>query len=148
MCAIQGHETTSGALSFTFYYLLKHPRVLKKAQQEVDEVVGEAGIQLEHLSKLQYLTAILREALRLQPTAPAFTFAPKSEQGEVLAGKYYLPPGQAVHAILYNVHRDPAVYGDNAEDFVPERMLDANFNELPPCSWKPFGNGSRGCIGV
>ena len=114
----------------------------------MDEVIGEAGVQHEHLSKMPYLTAILREALRLQPTAPAFTFAPKSNQGEVLAGKYYLPPGQAVHALLHNVHRDPAVYGDNAEDFVPERMLDANFNALPPCSWKPFGNGSRGCIGV
>lgn len=144
----QGHETTSGALSFVFYYLVKHPSILRRAQQEVDDVIGDAGVQSEHLSKLPYVTAILRESLRLQPTAPAFTFGAKAKEGEVLAGKYFIPHGQPIHALLYNVHRDQDIYGASAEEFDPDRMMDGRFEELPPGSWKPFGNGSRGCIGT
>jgi cytochrome P450/NADPH-cytochrome P450 reductase len=145
---VAGHETTSGALSFVFYFLLKHPEVLTRAQQEVDEIVGKEGVQYEHLSRMPYITAILRESLRLQPTAPAFSVTPKSDGGEVLAGKYHIEHGEAVHAILHNVHRDSLVYGDDSEDFDPARMLDESFNALPPCAWKPFGNGARGCIGT
>ncbi|KAK4508329.1 hypothetical protein PRZ48_002067 [Zasmidium cellare] len=144
---IAGHETTSGMLSFTFYYLLKNPEAYRKAQEEVDRVVGRESVTLEHLSKLPYITAVLREALRLQPTAPGFTLTPRSEQGDTLGGKYFIPPGEPILVLLHNVHRDPAVYGEDAEEFRPERMLDENFNKLPPNSWKPFGNGARGCIG-
>lgn len=135
-------------LSFVFYYLLRHPEAYRKAQQEVDEVVGRESVRPEHLNKLPYITAVLRETARLQSTAPAFTLAPRSEHGELLGGKYYIGPDEAVIAVLHNVHRDPAVYGPDAEEFIPERMLDENFEKLPPNSWKPFGNGARGCIGA
>lgn len=55
---IAGHETTSGLLSFTFYYLLKNPEAYERAQQEVDDVVGKDPINVEHLSKLPYITAV------------------------------------------------------------------------------------------
>jgi len=45
------------------------------------------------------------------------------------------------------LHRDPKVWGADADQFRPERMLDGGFENLPPNSWKPFGNGMRGCIG-
>lgn len=144
---IAGHETTSGMLSFTFYYLLKNPDAYRKAQEEIDRVIGRDSVRLEHLSKLPYVTAVLREASRLQPTAPGFSLTPRSEQGDTLGGKYFVEPGESILVLLHNIHRDPAVYGEDAEEFRPERMLDENFNKLPPNSWKPFGNGARGCIG-
>ena len=49
---VAGHEMTSDGLSFVFYYLLKHPEVLRKAQQEVDDVVGEQAVQQAHLARL------------------------------------------------------------------------------------------------
>ena len=55
--------------------------------------------------------------------------------------------GQPITAILPKVHRDPLIYGDDAGEFKPERMEDEPFSKLPPNSWKPFGNGMRGCIG-
>ena len=55
---IAGHETTSGMLSFTFYYLLKNPNAYEKAQQEVDDIIGKNPITVEHLSKLPYLNAV------------------------------------------------------------------------------------------
>ncbi|KAF2862714.1 cytochrome P450 [Piedraia hortae CBS 480.64] len=144
---IAGHETTSGLLSFLFYYLLKTPEAYRKAQAEVDKVLGTESIQVQHLSKLPYITACIRETLRLQPTAPGFTVTPMSEHGEILGGQYHVQSGERIFALLHAVHRDPAVYGADAEEWKPERMLDENFNKLPPGSWKPFGNGARGCIG-
>lgn len=53
-------------------------------------------------------------------------------------------------ALLARAHLDPAVYGEDARDFKPERMLEEGFarlNEEFPNCWKPFGNGKRACIG-
>ncbi|KAI5248664.1 cytochrome P450 [Aureobasidium subglaciale] len=143
---IAGHETTSGLLSFLFYYLLKNPSAYKKAQEEVDKVIGDASIKVAHLSKLPYINAVLRETLRLQPTAPAFSIQPNNEI-DVIGGEYTVHKSQPIIALLPKIHRDPAVYGEDANEFKPERMLDENFNKLPPNAWKPFGNGSRACIG-
>ncbi len=146
---IAGHETTSGLLSFASYYLLKNPETLQKAQQEVDRIVGKGPVKFEHMSKLPYIEAVLRETLRLSPTAPAFTVEPvKSVPGPVvLAGKYWIPAGAPIIAWLPQAGRDPVVFGADAEEFRPERMYGENFNKLPSNAWKPFGNGARGCIG-
>ncbi|KAF2264005.1 cytochrome P450 [Lojkania enalia] len=145
---IAGHETTSGLLSFAFYFLLKNPSAYLKAQQEVDEVIGNAPITVEHLSKLPYLNAVLRETLRLQPTAPSIGLQAKEDT--VIGGKYQVTKGTPIIALFSKVHRDPAVYGEDNEEFRPERMFDAEFerrNQEYPNSWKPFGNGMRACIG-
>ena len=55
---IAGHETTSGMMSFAFYQLLKHPHAYQKVQKEVDSVVGQGPIKVEHLNKLNYLAAV------------------------------------------------------------------------------------------
>jgi cytochrome P450/NADPH-cytochrome P450 reductase len=144
---IAGHETTSGLLSFLWYYMLKSPEAYRKAQEEVDNVIGRRSIQYEDLSKLPYINAMLRETLRLQPTAPGFAVTPKAEGGEIIGGKYHVKKGENIFAALHCVHRDPAVYGSDAEEWKPERMLDEEFEKLPPGAWKPFGNGARGCIG-
>ncbi|KAI9875940.1 MAG: hypothetical protein M1830_007702 [Pleopsidium flavum] len=148
---IAGHETTSGLLSFLFMYLVKNPATYQEAQKEVDAVIGKGPVTVEHMSKLPYLTACLRETLRLQPTGPAFTIKPlaNTKDWPVYLGKnkYEIKPGQALVALLPAIHRDPAVYGNDAEAFRPERMLNEHFEKLPKNAWKPFGNGVRACIG-
>ncbi|KAL4984978.1 cytochrome P450 [Aspergillus falconensis] len=142
---VAGHETTSGLLSFAMYYLLKTPDAMDKAAAEVHDVVGDEDVTVEHLSQLKYLNAVLRETLRLMPTAPGFSVTPY--QREVIGGKYEVNPGDSLDVFLAAVHRDPAVYGSDADEFRPERMLDEYFQSLPANSWKPFGNGKRSCIG-
>lgn len=145
---IAGHETTSGLLSFVFYYLLKNPAAYQRAQQEVDNVIGKGPITVEQLSKIPYINAILRETLRLTPTAPAIAL--QAHEDTIIGGKYEVSKGEPIIAFLPKVHRDPVVYGEDAEAWRPERMLDAEFDrlnkEFPNC-WKPFGNGARACIG-
>nr|7P6L_A Chain A, Bifunctional cytochrome P450/NADPH--P450 reductase [Thermothelomyces thermophilus ATCC 42464]7P6L_B Chain B, Bifunctional cytochrome P450/NADPH--P450 reductase [Thermothelomyces thermophilus ATCC 42464]7P6L_C Chain C, Bifunctional cytochrome P450/NADPH--P450 reductase [Thermothelomyces thermophilus ATCC 42464]7P6L_D Chain D, Bifunctional cytochrome P450/NADPH--P450 reductase [Thermothelomyces thermophilus ATCC 42464] len=145
---IAGHETTSGLLSFAFYLLIKHQDAYRKAQEEVDRVIGKGPIKVEHIKKLPYIAAVLRETLRLCPTIPIINRAAK--QDEVIGGKYAVAKDQRLALLLAQSHLDPAVYGETAKQFIPERMLDENFERLnreyPDC-WKPFGTGMRACIG-
>ncbi|KAI0469334.1 bifunctional P-450:NADPH-P450 reductase [Xylaria cf. heliscus] len=142
---IAGHETTSGTLSFATYRLLKNPASYRKVQEEVDEVIGKGPIKVEHISKLPYITAVLRETLRLD--SPISIYGVVSLEDQLLAGRYPVAKDEPCALFLARAHLDPAVWGDDANDFKPERMLDEPFNKLPKNAWKPFGNGARACIG-
>jgi len=145
---IAGHETTSGLLSFAFYQLMKHPEAYRKAQNEVDSVVGTGTIKVEHLAKLPYISAILRETLRINATIPLFIV--EAYEDTLLAGKYPVKGGETIVNLLAKSQIDPLVFGDDANEFKPERMLDEPFEKMNkefPNAWKPFGNGMRGCIG-
>ncbi len=142
---IAGHETTSGLLSFATYLLLKNPAVLQQARAVVDGVLGEEMPRVEHLAQLRYIEQILMESLRVWPTAAVFSVKPLKDT--VLAGKYPLTTDDTVMILEPMLHRDPKVWGDDVEAFRPERFAPENAGNLPPNAWKPFGNGSRACIG-
>ncbi|KAK5110979.1 hypothetical protein LTR85_000689 [Meristemomyces frigidus] len=148
---IAGHETTSGLLSFAFVNLLQNPEAYFKAQQEVDRVVGRGKVRIEHMKDLKYIEAVLRETLRLTPTVPAFTRSMRHDNPndfEPLAGgKYAVNRNDKILCLISKTHRDPKVYGENANEFQPDRMLDENFQRLPKAAWKPFGSGVRACNG-
>ncbi|KAF8606724.1 cytochrome P450 [Ceratobasidium sp. AG-I] len=143
---IAGHETTSGMLSFAMAHILKNPEVYAKVQQEVDSVLGKEPVRLEHLSKLTYINALLRESLRITPSISQFAVEP--EKDEIIGnGKYLIKKGTTVVIMAGDIGRDPTVWGENAGKFDPDRMLDGKFEALPPKAWLPFGSGARACIG-
>ena len=139
---VAGHETTSGLLSFTIYFLLKNPQCLQKAQAEVDQF---DQINVDTLNQLKYVDAVLKETLRLQPTAPFIGLRSK-EDSAMLPGGYKVNQNDTILVLLTQLHRDPKVW-DQPEEFMPERMLNGGYEKLPPNAWKPFGNGQRACIG-
>ena len=143
---IAGHETTSGLLSFTLYELLRHPEVLERARAEVERVMGNDAPRFEHLAQLTYLDQILKESLRLWPTAPAFAVYPY-EQETTIGGKYPVRHYQTLFILTPMLHRDPKVWGVDAEAFNPDHFSFENAEKLLPNAWKPFGNGQRSCIG-
>lgn len=138
-------------MSFVFYELLKHRDTYRRAQREVDQVIGNSPITAEHLPKLKYLASVLRETLRLHPAATLFSVVARSDLDEnpitLGNGRYRLDKGTPVVALLSKIHRDPLVYGSDPDDFNPDRMNDQNFAKLPKGAWKAFGNGGRSCIG-
>ena len=142
---IAGHETTSGLLSFVMYFLCKNPQVLNKARALVDEVLGDELPRVEDLGRLRYIEQILMESLRIWPTAPAFALKPL--QDTVLGGKYAITKRDTLMVITPTLHRDTSVWGDDVEEFRPERFDPGLMEKLPPNAWKPFGNGQRACIG-
>jgi cytochrome P450/NADPH-cytochrome P450 reductase len=142
---IAGHETTSGLLSFSFYYLCKNPKTLEKAQEEVNRVLGNKQPKVDQINQLEYLSQVLKEALRLRPTAPITTVEPLEDT--TIGGEYEVKKGETIINLMPALHRDKAVWGEDPEVFEPARFSKENFSKLPPNSWKPFGNGARACIG-
>jgi len=144
---IAGHETTSGLLSFALYYMMRNPEVMQRAREEVDQALGEnvsiAPTQ-SGVAKLRYVRRILHETLRMQPTAPGFVL--QAHQDTVIGGKYAVTPATNLVVSTIALHRDPEVFAD-PERFDPERFTAEHMAELPPNSYKPFGNGVRACIG-
>lgn len=120
--------------------MLKHPATYFKAQQEVDRVVGKGKLTIDHLKNLKYINAILRETLRLTPTAPAFTRCVRDENMEdpptLGKGEYVLKKDWVIFCLVGKIQRDPKVYGEDANGFRPERMLDEEFEKLPKAAWK------------
>jgi cytochrome P450/NADPH-cytochrome P450 reductase len=142
---IAGHETTSGLLTFALYELLQNPEILDRARAEVDEVLGERAPEFADLAKLRYLDQVLKESLRMWPTAPAFAVQPYEDT--VIGGRYPVRKGATLLVLIPQLHRDPAVWGADAEVFDPDRFSFERARALPPNAWKPFGNGARSCIG-
>lgn len=144
---IAGHETTSGLLSFSIYMLMKNRHVLAKATEEVDRVLGpdrSQPIRFEQLAQLGYLEQILKETLRLWPTAPAFGRTPKEDT--VLSNGVEVKKGDVLLILTPTLHRDPAIWRE-PERFIPERFAPDKAEQIPPHAWKPFGTGQRACIG-
>jgi cytochrome P450/NADPH-cytochrome P450 reductase len=123
-------------LSFAFHHLLKSPQAYRAAQKEVDEVCGKGPITVDHMPKLKYIAAVLRETLRLNPTASAFTVQSNGDKDFVLAGKYKISKDEPLILMLTQIQRDPKVFGEDAHQFKPERMLEGNFEKLPKNAWK------------
>ncbi|KAI0783002.1 fatty acid hydroxylase [Abortiporus biennis] len=143
---IAGHETTSGTLTFIIYYLLKNPDAMRKLREEIDEKIGDRPMTVNEVNKLPYLLAVIRETMRLAPTVTARGTSPINDT-TVLNGKYAIPKDTSILISIAMAQRDPKVWGEDAGEFRPERMLDGKFEALPPNAWQPFGFGMRACIG-
>ncbi len=145
---VAGHETTSGLLSFALYFLAKHPEVMARAQEEVDRVFGPDASKLptyEQVRALVYVPQILKESLRLWPTAPGFSRRPL--EPDTLADTWAIEPTDVIRILTPLLHRDPSVWGPNAEVFDPDNFAPEVEAARPPNAYKPFGTGQRACIG-
>ncbi len=145
---VAGHETTSGLLSFAIYYLLHNPSALERVYHEVDAVLGDDLSRLpsyEQVRKLEYVLQILKETLRLWPTAPAFSRYPL--ETTVIGGKYQLQKGQELLVLTPMLHRDLGIWGPSPEAFDPDHFTRQAEQARPAYAYKPFGHGQRSCIG-
>lgn len=142
---IAGHETTSGLLSFAIHLLLKHPEIHADARNAVDQLLGGREPTIDDLARVPIIEHILMETLRLWPTAPAFAVTPLFPT--TIAGRHPVLPGQELLVLLPVLHRERAVWGEDADQFRPSRFARQSGDSIPQHAWKPFGNGARACIG-
>jgi cytochrome P450/NADPH-cytochrome P450 reductase len=143
-----GHETTSGLLSFAIYFLLKNPHILARAHEEMDRVLGgdlDTMPTYAQVNHFVYIAQILKETLRMWPTAPAFGLYPI--EATTLGGKYQINADDVLSVSIPMLHRDPKIWGSDRDVFDPDRFTPEREAALPPNSYKPFGNGLRACIG-
>jgi cytochrome P450 len=123
--------------------LLNHPMVIKKAQAEIDALVGNSRlVAADDVPHLAYLQCIISETLRLYPAAPLL--APHESSTDCNLHGYHIPAGTMLVANAYAIHRDPSLW-DDPEEFRPERF-DTN-RDGQQGMMLPFGMGRRRCPG-
>jgi cytochrome P450 len=139
-----GHETTSGALAFTLYYLTRHDDIMQRCRAEINSVWGTRTPAFDDVPKLRYLKRAIDESLRLWPTVPGY--ARQAREDTVLKNGYPMQAGDSLFVLTPALHRDPVWEGDT-EEFDPDRFLPDRIRSRPPHVYKPFGTGARACIG-
>ncbi|KAG5537010.1 hypothetical protein RHGRI_024448 [Rhododendron griersonianum] len=144
-----GTDTTSTFLEWAMSELLRNPRVMIKVQDEVREILsltGKAEIAEDDLEHMQYLKAVIKEALRLHPSVPLLV--PHEAREDIRVMGYDITAGTMVITNAWAIGRDPSTW-DEPDEFRPERFLNC------PIDFRghdfqliPFGAGRRGCPGI
>ncbi|PWZ53946.1 Ent-cassadiene C2-hydroxylase [Zea mays] len=143
-----GSETSSTVLIWTMSELVKHPRVMRKAQSEVREAFKgqDKKVTEGDLGKLEYLRLVVKEALRLHAPVPLLLPRECREPCRVLG--YDVPKGTKVFVNAWAIARDGRLWRDG-EEFRPERFqgsgVDFRGNDM---EFIPFGAGRRICPGI
>jgi cytochrome P450 len=153
-----------------------HPDVLKKAREEVLEVLGPDGAPtIENMRGLKYrksqstkevslkvshrhylrhpVRAVLNETLRVFSPL-ALSIRDSRDEGIVLppsdathnSPPMYMPPRMPILPMFYLMHRSKVLWGDDAEEFKPERWLDQDLQQkvsANPAIFTPFASGPR-----
>jgi cytochrome P450 len=143
---IAGHETSSSGLHSTLYLLAKNNEAQEKARAEAKQVLHRADPTYEDIAHLNYITAVIREAMRILP--PLLGFSRQAVEDCVVSG-YHVPKGTIITMLSAMLHNSSEFY-DEPEKFKPERWLKENENEKSnnnAAPWYPFGAGPRMCIG-
>jgi cytochrome P450 len=140
---LAGHETTSLALSWTYYLLSQNPEIERRIADEVDRVIGAGRPSFEHLDRLVCIRRAIDESLRLYP--PAWGFS-RLAMGDDDIGGYRVPKGSLVYLIPFVIHRRPKLWPDPGR-FDPDRFTPEQEAARPKFAYIPFGGGPRGCIG-
>ncbi|KAF8032879.1 hypothetical protein BT93_D1688 [Corymbia citriodora subsp. variegata] len=146
---IGGTDTTSTMTEWVMAELLQNRNVMDKVVEELTEVVGvDKMVEEEHLPKLKYLDAVIKEALRLHPALPLLV--PRAPHSSCVVGGYTIPKGSNVFLNVSYIHRDPKIW-DEPLEFRPERFLeDPSMYDLAGNNfgYMPFGSGRRMCAGL
>ncbi|KAH7557517.1 hypothetical protein JRO89_XS11G0171000 [Xanthoceras sorbifolium] len=154
---IAGKDTTSSTLSWFFYLICKYPDIQEKIAKEVMEAtqlghnssIEEFATRIteETIDKMQYLHATLTETLRLYPAVPLDGKMCFSD--DTLPDGYNVKKGDYVAYLPYAMGRMRFIWGDDAEEFRPERWLDENsrFESESPFKFTAFQAGPRICLG-
>lgn len=138
-----GHDTTTSGLLWWSWLMAAHPEAAQRAADEVDEVLGSVTPTADDVTRLPWLQATLKEALRLYPPAPALMS--RRTTSAITLGGWPIPPGAVLRITPWTLHRDPGLF-PQPERFWPERFLDGA-PPIPKGAWMPFGVGPRVCIG-
>ncbi|KAF4613090.1 hypothetical protein D9613_011043 [Agrocybe pediades] len=141
-----GIETTSGTTSTFILAMLHYPEVLKKAQAEIDAVVGQDRMpEFEDRDNMPYLKAVINETLRWRPIA-ILGGTPHASTADDVYNGMFIPKGSTVFANFYGIMKDPEMFPE-PETFRPERFLETNNPRLKQFDL-PFGFGRRVCPGM
>eukprot|EP00092_Neocalanus_flemingeri_P025304 GFUD01027436.1.p1 GENE.GFUD01027436.1~~GFUD01027436.1.p1 ORF type:complete len:533 (+),score=87.75 GFUD01027436.1:107-1600(+) len=140
-----GHDTTASNGAMTLYLLALDQRVQNKCQEELDGIFGDSErvATSADLANMKYLTACIKESLRLYGSIPSIGRV-TSEEVEIEG--HIIPAGTEIMLLIFMLHRDPKYFPD-PEKFDPDRFYGDEIQERHPYAYTPFSAGPRNCIG-
>ncbi|XP_054642347.1 sterol 26-hydroxylase, mitochondrial-like [Dunckerocampus dactyliophorus] len=141
---LAGVDTTSNTLTWTIHLLSKYPEVQEKLYEEVSLGKADGTPSAEEVTRMPYLRAVIKEALRMYPIIPlnARVITEKS----VVLGGYQFPKNTAFTFCHYAISHDDETFPEPFT-FKPERWLRDGRERPNPFGSIPFGYGVRGCVG-
>ncbi|EFH39815.1 hypothetical protein ARALYDRAFT_494525, partial [Arabidopsis lyrata subsp. lyrata] len=142
-----GTDTSLHIIEFAMPELLHNPDIMKRAQQELDKVVGkEKVVDESHISKLPYILAIMKETQRLHTIVPLLV--PRRPSKTTVVGGFTIPKDSKIFINVWAIHRNPNVW-ENPLKFDPDRFLDKSYDfKGNDFNYLPFGSGRRICVVV
>ncbi|KAL6998302.1 hypothetical protein U1Q18_008428 [Sarracenia purpurea var. burkii] len=140
-------DTSSVVIDWLLSELMRHPRVMKKVQEELKSLVREDKMVTEtDLSRLKYLEMVIKENFRLHPPP---LLLPRESIEDIIVDEHFIPKKSRIIVNNWALGRDQNVWSKNAEEFFPERFADNNVEYRgQDFQFLPFGSGRRGCPGM
>ncbi|KAL6128667.1 hypothetical protein ACLB2K_072022 [Fragaria x ananassa] len=142
-------HTSAVMVVWIFSELMRHPRVMKNLQQELDSVIGKDRMvqEVTDLPKLGYLNMVVKETFRLHPAGPLLV--PHESINDTTVQGFKIAKKSRILFNVWSIGRDPKLWSENVEEFYPERFLDSKI-DLQGHDFEliPFGSGRRGCPGM
>lgn len=135
-----GHDTTALALAWAFELILADRTVVEKIEAELTSVCGGGLPAIEHMAKLTYLDAVVRESLRVRNVIP---FVVRVVKRDFPVGGFSYPKDIVLCPSIHLLHMREDLYPD-PKSFRPERFIERKFAAH---EWNPFGGGNRACLG-
>ncbi|KAL2047698.1 hypothetical protein N7G274_000740 [Stereocaulon virgatum] len=145
---LAGRDTTASLLSNMWFIMARRPDIWEKMRAEVATLGGERPT-LQQIKDMKYLRWVINECLRLYPVVPGNSRTAVVDTvlpvggGEDGKSPLFVPKGQIVQWSLFMMHRRKDLYGEDAEEFKPERWEKIR----PGWEYLPFNGGPRICIG-
>lgn len=149
-------DTTSSALNAIILHVLQHPAVHQRLLNEIDSNDLSFPPSYSKSQALPYPDAVIKESLRYTPTIAVEMERVAGPAGLSLPSGHVLPPGTIVGINPWPIHRNTDIFGEDAEEFRPERWLKSpgestvEFEERHrdmQRNFIEFGHGPRACIG-
>ncbi|MDM4767029.1 cytochrome P450 [Pelomonas sp. SE-A7] len=145
-----GHETSATALLWWSWLMARHPEAQQRAADEVAQALAGRTPVPEEMVKLPWLTATLKEAMRLYPPAAALLTRRLTRDVDLTLNdgrQLRIPRRTMVRITPWLLHRDPRSWPEGPDEFRPERFLPGAPHEIPRGAYLPFGQGPRVCLG-
>lgn len=142
---LAGTDTTKFTMQWAVLLMAYHPETQAKMRQEIEEVVGDQIVTLEHKSQLNYVQSFIAEVMRFRPVVP-LGLPHKAIVNSLVAGHEILK-GTTVHLHQYAILQD-SEHWENPNEFKPDRFLDKDGKHYSrQAAFVPFGTGRRMCLG-
>ncbi|KAK3177557.1 hypothetical protein Dsin_014006 [Dipteronia sinensis] len=139
-------DTSASSIEWTLSELMKHPRVMKKVQKEIENVVGKDRMVKESdLDNFKYLDMVIKETFRIHPVAPLLVHESRKD---CTVNGFHIPEKSRIFINTFAIGRDTNAWND-PDKFYPERFMGSNI-DLRGHDFEliPFGSGRRSCPGM